>query len=129
MDAIQVLVVEDEALLHDILIDPLEDGGFSVTVVASGDDGITALEAPGAGWSALVTDIRLGLAQPTGWDVARRARELNPAIAVVYITADSSEDWAAQGVPNSLLLTKPFAPAQIMTAVAQLLNADISPKG
>jgi hypothetical protein len=29
---------------------------------------------------------------------------------------------ANQGVPNSILLTKPFAPAQLVTAVAQLLN-------
>jgi hypothetical protein len=27
------------------------------------------------------------------------------------------------GVPDSVLLTKPYAPAQIVTAVAQLINA------
>jgi hypothetical protein len=30
-------------------------------------------------------------------------------------------------VPNSILLTKPFAPAQIVTAVAQLLNTGTPP--
>jgi hypothetical protein len=29
---------------------------------------------------------------------------------------------AAHGVPNSVLLDKPFAPAQLVIAVAQLLN-------
>jgi len=33
------------------------------------------------------------------------------------------EEWASKGVPNSLLLVKPFAPAQIVTAISQLLNA------
>ena len=32
-------------------------------------------------------------------------------------------DWASKGVPNSIMLEKPFAPAQLVTAVATLLNA------
>jgi hypothetical protein len=35
----------------------------------------------------------------------------------------ASEQWPIQGVPNSLLLQKPFAPVQLVTAVSQLLNA------
>lgn len=124
MEVVHVLVVEDEELLHDIVRDPLEDGGFEVSVVARGDDAILALEAQSEAWGAVVTDIRLGRGQPTGWDVARRARELSPNVAVVYMTGDSSADYAANGVPNSVMLNKPFAPAQLLTAVAQLLNAD-----
>jgi CheY-like chemotaxis protein len=124
MEVVHVLVVEDEELLHDILLDPLEEGGFRATVVLRGDEAISALEDQGETWGPLVTDIRLGRDQPTGWEVARRARELNPKIAVVYITGDSAQDFAANGVPNSLVLNKPFAPAQVLTAVAQLLNAD-----
>ena len=57
-----------------------------------------------------------------GWDVARHAREGKPDMPVVYMTGDSADEWASKGVPNSILLTKPFAPAQLVTAVAQLLN-------
>jgi hypothetical protein len=35
---------------------------------------------------ALVTDIDLGGSSPTGWDVARRARELHPELPVVYLS-------------------------------------------
>jgi hypothetical protein len=42
---------------------------------------------------------------------------------VVYMTGASADQWTSQGVPNSILLQKPFAPAQLMTAVSQLLNA------
>jgi DNA-binding response OmpR family regulator len=69
-----------------------------------------------------VTDINLGHGPLSGWDVARRGKEVNP-VPVVYMTGDSAAHWAAQGVPNSVLLTKPFAPAQLLTAVSQLLNA------
>ena len=41
---------------------------------------------------------------------------------VVYMTGAAADEWASQGVPNSILLQKPFAPAQLVTAVSQLLN-------
>jgi CheY-like chemotaxis protein len=72
---------------------------------------------------AVVTDINLGRNRMDGWDVARHARENKPDMPVVYMTGDSADEWASKGVPNSILLTKPFAPAQLVTAVAQLLNA------
>ena len=41
---------------------------------------------------------------------------------VVYMTGTQGEDWASKGVPNSVLLAKPFAPAQLVTAISNLLN-------
>ena len=35
---------------------------------------------------------------------------------------DSADDWAFKGLPDSIMLAKPFAPVQLVTAVAQLLN-------
>jgi CheY-like chemotaxis protein len=68
-----------------------------------------------------VTDISLG-AKGTGWEVARRARELNPNLAVVYMSGDSAAEWHAQGVPQSVMVPKPFAPTQVVVAVASLAN-------
>ena len=39
------------------------------------------------------------------------------------MTGAAADEWASEGVPNSILLNKPFAPAQLVTAVSQLLNA------
>jgi two-component system, cell cycle response regulator CpdR len=39
------------------------------------------------------------------------------------MTGAADDAWTSQGVPNSILLQKPFAPAQLVTAVPQLLNA------
>ena len=75
---------------------------------------------------ALITDIKLG-SKVTGWDVAKHARELNPDLPIVYITGSDGHDWASLGVPNSVLITKPFAPAQVLTAVSQLLNVGNTP--
>jgi DNA-binding response OmpR family regulator len=54
--------------------------------------------------------------------IARRARPIEPGFPVIYITAAHANEWHSQGVPNSVLLTKPFAPAQLVNAVSQLLN-------
>lgn len=119
---IVVFVVEDEVLIQDLLTDPLKEAGYQVLIASSGGEAIKLLEGEeAASIRALVTDIKLG-PPPSGWEVARRAREVHPDIPVVYVTGDSANDWPSQGVPNSLLITKPFAPAQIVTAVSQLLN-------
>jgi DNA-binding NtrC family response regulator len=121
--AILVFIVEDEPLIQDLLETPLRDGGYDVAKATCGKDAIAMLEADGSSYQALITDVNLGRGELSGWDVAKRARELNPALPVIYMTGDSGHDWAANGVPNSVLLLKPFAPAQVVTAVSQLLNA------
>ena len=118
-----VFVVEDDVLIQPLLIEPLEEAGYKVLVASSGADAIKILDGQeAASIRALITDINLGPSSPSGWVVARRAREIHPDIPVVYVTGDSAHDWSSQGVPNSLLISKPFAPAQIITAVSQLIN-------
>jgi len=34
----------------------------------------------------------------------------------------AADKWPSRGVPNSILLEKPFAPAQLVTAISNLLN-------
>ena len=79
------------------------------------------LDSADGKYRALVTDINLGRDKLNGWDVARHAREIDPGFPVIYMSGDSAEDWASKGVPNSVMLSKPFAPAQLVTAVSQLL--------
>ena len=122
-----VLVVEDELLIRDLVVHSLEEGGFSVAVAGNGDEAIAMLEKKdGPEYRALVTDIDIG-SKTNGWEVAHRARELHPDLPVVYMTGAKAADWSANGVPNSVLVTKPFAPAQIVTAISQLLNAGNTP--
>jgi DNA-binding response OmpR family regulator len=121
-----ILVVEDDPLIHVIVEDSLSEGGFEVVIASSGENAVDLLGASDGKYRALVTDINLGTDGITGWDVARHAREINPSFPVVYMSGDSAEDWASQGVPNSIMLSKPFAPAQLVTAVSQLLNSGTS---
>jgi hypothetical protein len=40
----------------------------------------------------------------------------------VYTTGARATEWTANGVPKILLIPKPFAPAQMVTALTQLIN-------
>lgn len=121
-----LLLVEDEPLIRTSLADALGNGGYALNQAENGAAAKTAIDAF-ENLTGLLTDIRLG-AGVDGWEVARHARIRFPNLAVVYMTGDSAADWASEGVPNSLLLQKPFATAQVITAISTLLNVvDISP--
>ncbi len=91
-------------------------------IAASGEEAVTLLMGGLTKYRALVTDINLRDSMD-GWEVAKRAREIDPEFPVVYMSGAHAEDWASKDVPNSIMLAKPFAPAQLVTAVSQLLNA------
>jgi DNA-binding response OmpR family regulator len=126
-----ILVVEDDHLVQSVVEDSLSEGGFEIALASSGENAVELLNASDGKYRALVTDINLGRGGIDGWDVARHAREIDPNFPIVYMSGKDTEDWASKGVPNSIMLAKPFAPAQLVTAVSQLLNASppIAPSG
>jgi CheY-like chemotaxis protein len=73
-----------------------------------------------------VIDIRLR-GRLDGWETARAVRKINPAFPVIYMTGAAADEWPSMGVPNSILLQKPFAPPQLVTAVSHVLNGKMRP--
>ena len=117
-DLLEVMVIEDDQSIQSVVEEALSDGGFEPVIASSGEEALALLS--GSNYRALVIDIKLGKDRIKGWDVARRARAMNAVLPVVYITGANADEWPVQGVPNSIVLTKPFAPAQLVTAVSQL---------
>lgn len=116
-----VLVVEDEPLIGLTIQESLEEAGYDVRLMKSAVQALHEFESAADALNALVTDIRLQ-DEKDGWQIARRARELNPLLPVVYMSGDSAGDHTSQGVPDSIMVQKPFAAAQIVTAVSTLIN-------
>jgi DNA-binding response OmpR family regulator len=116
-----ILVIEDEDSIQAVVEEALTEGGFATDVVASGEEALT-LFSGGLRYKALVTDVGLK-GRLSGWEVAAKIRETDPGFPVIYMSGGHADEWASKGVPNSIMLAKPFAPAQIVTAVAQLLNS------
>ena len=117
-----ILLVEDSELIQRAVQVILGGGGFEIAIASSGEQAVELPNAANGKCRALVTDINLGPNKIGGWEVAQHASGINSEFPVAYMTADAAEDWASKGVPNSIMLSKPFAAAQLVTAVSQLLN-------
>jgi two-component system cell cycle response regulator CpdR len=120
-DKVVVLIVEDEPIQSLELEELLTEGGYSVVVAFSGTEAIARIRSSELGIDGIVTDIKLGRG-PDGWEVARHAREVDPTVSVLYVSGDSTVHWPSKGVPMSQALGKPYAPAQLITAISGLLN-------
>ena len=124
--AVRVLVVEDEGPIRSFIEDALSDGGFEACSVHSGEVALSTFLDGRERCRALLTDVNLGDGF-SGWELARQIREDAPGFPVVHMTGASAADWKSQGVADSVLIEKPFVPAQLVTAVSQLLDTGTSP--
>lgn len=124
--ALTLLLVEDQQMIAKRMTTALESSGYAVVWHSTGEGALRFLATEGLALAGLVTDIRLG-AGPKGWDVARRARELDPAMVVVYMTGDSGHEWKVEGVCRSQLLQKPFAATRIIETLATLFSDAADP--
>lgn len=111
----RVLVVEDDPLIREMLVEALQDEGFGVVQAASGTEAMSWCKRREA--DVLVTDIVLpgGI---DGWQIAERCREHHPGLLVIYVTGFSPV--APRPMPGSLLLQKPYVPAEIVAAIRSL---------
>jgi CheY-like chemotaxis protein len=119
--ALLLLLVEDDDAVRPIVEDALREGGFGPKLASNGREALEILSSHKDSLRGLITDINLGDG-PDGWEVAQRGRELIPTLPVVYMSGASAQEWPSKGVPHSTLLAKPFAPAQLITAISMLLN-------
>ena len=122
MDPSLILLAEDEAFTALDLQDALEAAGFAVLHVFKGEDALAALNEQGVKLAGVITDVKFA-ETVDGWEVGRKARELLPHIPIIYISGDSAHEHTSQGVPESVMLQKPFVPTQLVTAISTLLNA------
>ncbi|WP_343287565.1 response regulator [Bradyrhizobium sp. MOS001] len=90
-------------------------------ISCAGEEALTLFRCRVAEYRALVTDVSLK-GRINGWEVAKQIREIAADFPVVYMTGAAADQSTSHVVPNSILLQKPFAPTQLVTAVTQLLN-------
>lgn len=128
MTAIQVLLVEDDALVQELLHAVLADAGFEAFSVNSGAQALVELDADAERFKAVITDINLAVG-PDGWSVGRRARERVAGMPVIYMSANRGVEWASKGVPNSAMIAKPFTAVQLIEAISRLIGEDDGSRG
>ena len=117
--AARVLVVEDEALICLDTADTLEREGFEVHIALSGEEALGLLRG-GLAVDILFTDVDLG-GPLDGMALARHARELLPALAVVYTSG--TVVIVSQGVEGAAFLPKPYSPDHVTRMLAKCAEA------
>lgn len=119
----RILVVDDEPFIRALLHDALASEGYSVDVLARGEDVLNMLHAGSLIHDILVLDYTLG--GINGLDVANSLRKAGNMTPVLLISGYLNRDITAgaHSVPALLLLPKPFQPRDLIERVAQLTAA------
>ena len=115
-----ILLVEDEGLIRTTIAETLEDAGYVVVSVATGDAACTLMNDSN-GFDVLLTDIQMP-GKADGIDVARSFHERHPDGPVVFMTG-RPEMLMRMGTLScrEKLLRKPFGSAQMLHAIESLL--------
>jgi CheY-like chemotaxis protein len=116
---IRVLFVEDEFFIREWIAQSLSEQGFAVDSVTNAADAL--LHITRAPIDVLLTDINL----PGGMDgtaLARRARELQPNLTIIYASARAATLKQEARVPGSVLLPKPYEPAVLGRLLAAAMR-------
>ena len=117
-----ILFVEDESLIRLILAEELTAAGFEVREAASGDQALAEIAAGADQLSLLITDVHMP-GDVDGTEVARHLRARRPDIPVIYTTGrpDALDELGPLG-RRDILLAKPFAPSELVSAARRLLD-------
>jgi CheY-like chemotaxis protein len=111
-----ILVVEDEALIADVVVWQLEEAGFVVVTAASGDEALALIAGPKT-FDVLFTDIRMP-GRTDGWLLAEKAREHYPQLPVIYASGYSPHQ--AREVSGSVFLPKPYRAGMLLDALTRV---------
>jgi DNA-binding response OmpR family regulator len=116
----RVLVVDDDAMVAEVVATYLVRAGFDIERAA---DGTTALEKAAARPPDLVV-LDLTLPDLDGLEVCRRLRQARGDLPVVILTARGDEDDRVLGLQTGAddYVTKPFSPRELVLRVQSVLR-------
>jgi DNA-binding NtrC family response regulator len=113
-----VLLVEDDPHVRKVIETALAERGLEVHAAVDERTAQRVLDREADRIRVLVADVNLGVGA-TGFDVARKARRLNPRVEVVYITGQAL-NVQRFGVEGGVLFPKPFNLDQLADMVVTL---------
>ena len=114
-----VLVVDDDAIIRNLVSEVLSQEDYDVETVADGVEALAAIDrSPPA---VMLLDMRMPVLD--GWTVAQRLRERQLRVRTVVVTGAEDAPELCAAVEGDAYLGKPFVLDELLTAVAQALHA------
>ncbi|WP_267395617.1 MULTISPECIES: PAS domain S-box protein [unclassified Sphingomonas] len=116
-----VLVVEDETVVRGLIVDVLEELGYTALEAVDGLKGLEVLQSRRR-IDLLITDI--GLPGLNGRQVADAARQLRPGLKVLFMTGYAENAALAAGFleHGMEMVTKPFAMEALATRIRRMIT-------
>ena len=117
-----VLVIDDEPIVRMLIVDVVEEAGYTALEADDGPSGLKMLQAT-PHVALLITDVGLPGGM-NGRQVADAARELQPDLKVLFVTG-YAENAAISGghlAPGMAVMTKPFVMADLAHKITELIE-------
>jgi len=114
----RILVVDDEALIRQLVVDTLTDEGHEVRAADSGEAALAQLNDPRP--DLLIIDLRMpGM---TGQDFVRRQRAEGTPIPVVVLSGSSEARQVGAEMGANAVVYKPFDLDELVRVVEQVIH-------
>lgn len=109
-----VLLIDDEAAIRNVVSEMLRTGGYNVTAMPTGEEGIAEIKTRPGHYDILVTD--LGLPEKSGIEVLREADAIDDTIVKIVLTGRATVDNAVDSLREGAydFIQKPIVKEQLM---------------
>jgi DNA-binding NtrC family response regulator len=120
-------VIEDEAMIREIINVVLVEQGFTVLLAGDGEEALGICAGHNGHIQLLLTDVVLpGM---SGREAAKNITPSRPEMRVVYMSGYTTYGILHHGVlaPGIAFIQKPFSPAALLEKIRQVLDAEKPP--
>ncbi|WP_194788814.1 response regulator [Pseudomonas sp. UFMG81] len=112
-----LLVVEDDDIVRMLIVEVLDELGYSTLEADNAATALKILEAPEHNLALLMTDV--GLPDMRGEQLAAKARELRPLLPVLFASGYAESFNVPEGM---YMIGKPFSIDQLREKVVSILG-------
>jgi len=122
-----VLLVDDDSNVVSLLSTALTQAGYHIVAAGDGREALIRYDESPEPIDLLITDNQMP--HLSGHDLAKRLRDRNPNLPIIFISgsADAASRPTEMVFPNHFFLTKPFAPSDLISLLAQLHGDSAEP--
>ncbi len=118
--SVKILIIDDEAIIRDLLSEFLAGLGYSVVLAKSGADGLKKIHDP----TVKIALVDLKLPDMDGIDVIKKMKTIRLDLATVIMTAFPTPESRSQAekLGVTAYLTKPFNLTELQAVIQKALK-------